>query len=273
MLGKLLKYDMKAGARMMPVVYFAIAGIYLIGFLARELKIGQILTTASVLLVIGAISTFIMTVVFVIQRFYKGLFGAEGYLTQTLPVGKGHLILSKLITAYVWMVLSFAVAALAFLAMLQLNHVTDLRKLIDILFGSSFTPLFVFFTLTGCAQLLAFIGEIYFSVSLANTRPFIKNSVIFSIVFFFVSNFVVGLLELVAMLFIPLGVNFTENGIKFTTETMAGSLALNMDVFRSADPIVSNISVGIGSGFADLLAGVVLLILARWLLTHKTSVK
>jgi hypothetical protein len=36
---------------------------------------------------------------------------------------------------------------------------------------------------------------------------------------------------------------------------------------------LSEIPLGIGSGFADLAAGIVLLLLARWLMAHKTSVK
>lgn len=272
MLIKLLKYDMKAGARMIPVIYAVIAGLYLTGLMAKALDIGQIKATTSVLLVIGGIAAVILTFVYVVLRFYKGLFGAEGYLWQTLPVGKGSHIISKMIAAYVWMVLSITVAVLSVLGVLYLNNAQDLGKWISTLFGSKFTPLVVFTVVTGGAQLLAFIGEIYFAITLSNTKPFIRNNILFSVLFFFAVNFVVGSLELLAMMFIPFGINITESGVEWTTEIMAKSLMFNMD-FTGTSSIVGNMSFGATSGLADLLAGIALLLAARWLMEHKTSVK
>jgi hypothetical protein len=273
MLGKLLKYDMKAGFRMIPVTYLAIAAFYLLGLVAKALKISQLLGSATFLLVIAGIAAVILTLVFIIFRFHKGIFGAEGYLTQTLPVGKGSIILSKVITAYLWMVFSIVAAILAVIAVLHLNDVKELNKLIDYLFGSSFTPFVVFIVVTGFIQLLAYIGELYFAMTLANTRPFIRSNVLLSIVFFFAANMAVGFLEILAMLFIPLGLRITESGVVWTTETMMGSLFKNGNIFAASEPPLSEISIGIGSGFADLAAGIAFLLIARWLLTHKTSVK
>ncbi|NLN81010.1 MAG: hypothetical protein GX136_00445 [Clostridiales bacterium] len=272
MLAKLLKYDLKAGARMIPVAYLAIAASYLLGLLAKSLKIDQLLGTASVLLILGAIASVLVTFIFIILRFHKGVFGAEGYLTQTLPVGKGQIIASKAISAYIWTVLSILVAILAVLGLFQLLDMKDIGKYIELLFGSSFTPFVVFVTVTGFIQILAYIGELYFAIALANTRLFIRNNIALSVVFFFAANFVVGLLEIVAMLFIPLGVRISDTGASFTTEIMAGSLS-NIDLLASSQPPLSEIPLGIGSGFADLAAGIVLLLLARWLMAHKTSVK
>lgn len=92
-------------------------------------------------------------------------------------------------------------------------------------------------------------------------------------VFFFVINMAVGILEIIAMLLIPLGLKFTETGVAWTTETMLGSMMLNTEALVSDQPFLSGISIGIGSCFADLAAGIGLLLAARWLLTHKTSVK
>ncbi len=273
MLGKLLKYDMKAGARMIPVTYLAIAVFYLLGLIAKGLHINQLLATATFLIVIAGIAAGILTLIYVILRFHKGLFGAEGYMTQTLPVGKGQIVLSKVIASYVWMVLSVVAAILAFFALIHLHDVKELNKLISYIFGSSFTPLVVFAVSTGFVQLLAYIGELYFAITLANTRPFIRNNVLFSVVFFFVANFVVGLLEIAAMLFIPIGIRITESGVSLTFETMIGSLFESGNFFNSTQAPLSEISIGIASGFADLAAGIGLLLLACWLLMRKTSVK
>lgn len=273
MLGKLMKYEIKAGLRLLPIVYLAIAGFYTLGLLAKAFDIIQIRMTMSVLLVIGGAAAVIMTLVFVILRFYKGLYSAEGYLAQTLPVSSGSLIAAKVITAYLWMLLSFIVAFLAVLSMLQLNDIKKLNELIKIAFGGSFTPLVIYFALSFFVQLLSFLGELYFAITLSNTRYLLRNSALFSIIFYFVANFAVSLLELVAMLFVPLGIIIKDKGVEWTTQTMAGSLALNWNVMNSQQPLVSNISVGIGNILADVIGGVALLLLARWLMTHKATVK
>lgn len=271
MLGKLLKYDMKAGARMIPVTYAGIAVFYLLGLIAKATKIEQLKVSAVFLLAVAAAAAIILTFLYVIMRFHKGVFGAEGYLTQTLPVSKGQIILSKLISAYVWIVISAVAAALAVMGLLHLLDSEELRILIEYIFSGNYTPLVVFVVVSTLVQLFAFIGEVYFAMALSNTRPFIRNNALFSAIFYFVAYFVVGLIEIVAMLVIPLGFRISESGAVWTTENMLGTLVESFNLGGSQP--LGSINIGIGSGLADLLAGVVLLILTRWLLTHKTSVK
>ena len=59
------------------------------------------LVFTGVMIAIGVIS-----IVFIIQRFYRGLLGEEGYLMFTLPVTPTQLILSKLITSVAVIVIS-----------------------------------------------------------------------------------------------------------------------------------------------------------------------
>ena len=272
MLGKLLKYEMRAGMRLLPIVYLALVGFYGIGALAKWLDIPQIRITMSVLLVIGGVAAVIIAVVFVIQRYARGVFGAEGYLSQTLPVSSGNLIASKVLAAFLWMIVSIVATVVAVLGMLQLNDVKELQDLIDTVFGGNFTPLVVFTLASSFAQLFAFIGELYFAITLANTRAFQRNNALLSVVFYFVANFAVSMVEVLSMLVIPLGVNITDSGVTWTTQTMLGSFTTNFTVM-DAQPLVANVSVGVGSSIADLVVGIVLLILTNWLLSKKASVK
>ena len=275
MLGKLMKYEIKAGLRFLPIVYIAIAASYLMGLLAKSLDIIQIRITMSLILFIGAFAAIIMTVVLVIIRYFKGLFGAEGYLTQTLPVGKGSLILSKVIAAYLWTVISTVAAILAFLAFIQLNADGQLNEMIDLVFGGKFAPFIAVVITMSAVKLLTYIGEIYFAITLANTRLFLKNNIVFSILFYFIVNFAEGLLEIPAMFFIPLGISISNSGVAWSTESMAHSLGFSLSNFAAVNnqSLISDVSVGVGSIFVDLLAGITLLLLSRWLLTYKSSVK
>ena len=51
------------------------------------------------IIVWGAI--YIATIVLIVRRFAKTVFGREGYLTNTLPVSAHQLILSKLLVAFI----------------------------------------------------------------------------------------------------------------------------------------------------------------------------
>lgn len=272
MLGKLLKYDFKYSARMLPVVYLAVAVAYLFGLLAKALNIAPLRISMSLLLVVGGVAGIIITFLTVILRYFKGLFGAEGYLSQTLPVSKGCLIASKVITAYIWMIISAAVAVLAFLAMFHLNDVEQLNELFDYLKSGNFTPMVIYLLLAGCVQLLAFLGELYFAITLANTRLFLKNNIVFSVVFYFASNMLVGLIEIPVMLFVPLGIKMSAAGAVWTTESMFQSIGFNLSTMQ-AQPSGIDQAIGMGNIFVEAAAGIVFLLLARWLMEHKTSVK
>ena len=45
---------------------------------------------------------YIATIVLIVRRFAKTVFGREGYLTNTLPVSAHQLILSKLLVAFIF---------------------------------------------------------------------------------------------------------------------------------------------------------------------------
>ena len=268
MLGKLLKYEAKAGAKPLCAVYAGMAGVFLIGLLARELHVVQIQVTTAFLLIAGGVAAVVMAVVMAILRYHRGLFGAEGYLTQTLPVSKGKLILAKLTAAYAWTAVSILAAVLAaagVMYLFRMNFAEIAGALIDLGMGTLLLVALPMFAI----QLLAFFGELYFAITLANTRPFLRSNAAFSFVFYLAANFAVGLLELVGMLVIPLGLHIGETGVYLTAETMLGSLL----EWTSFGVPARGFTIGIGSGVVDLAVGIGLLLAARWLLQHKTSVK
>lgn len=113
MLGKLLKYELKATSRVFLLLYPA---IILLAFVNKIM--GSILKHSSsnfallpqgifgMLYFILIVAVCVVTLVLIIQRFYKNLVGSEGYLMFTIPVSSTSLILSKLITAIIWAVAS-----------------------------------------------------------------------------------------------------------------------------------------------------------------------
>lgn len=124
MLTKLLKYEFRATARLfgpfyLVLIVFALvnrmirferlvdldASIFGFGFLEM---LGFLARLVYFVLIVGVL---VMTLLIMVQRFYKSLLGDEGYLMFTLPVRSWQHIVSKLITAVTWATASGLVTA------------------------------------------------------------------------------------------------------------------------------------------------------------------
>ena len=104
MFGKLLKYDFRSMWKTFRIVWPAALILALVNRFTLfgttnpgESAFGQWVSVISMGLFIGVCFTLvILSAVFVLTRFYKGLLGDEGYLMHTLPVKSWQLVLSKL---------------------------------------------------------------------------------------------------------------------------------------------------------------------------------
>ena len=147
MLGKLLKYEIKATARWFLPIYII---IFLFAFINRLInpfqKVGDTYTATveglNFLNFMRGISIFVyfalivaviaMTFIIIIQRFYKNLLGDEGYLMFTLPVKTWQHIISKLLTSMMWIILSFLVIISSILILLNIDNLfSELGRLIS----------------------------------------------------------------------------------------------------------------------------------------------
>lgn len=181
MLGKLIKYDLKALNRFMFIIHAfllaaAILGrIFLTGrldFRSQELNLTLLLTSYMLyLLVIVAAS--LGTYMVIAVRFYKSIFSDEGYLTNTLPVTRSSILLSKMISGGLWTVLDVCLIALStyillsttFLKEMLITHQTDIIQELNF---SNITEL------THCIYIIVFI----FIISALSALPIIYASII-----------------------------------------------------------------------------------------------
>ena len=93
MIGKLIKHDLKDGARRMGNIYAA-AGIAVVALLISAFVNSGILKfIASAAIIIVAFVSVIVTFASVVFGANKSLFGREGYLTHTLPVRTSSLMI------------------------------------------------------------------------------------------------------------------------------------------------------------------------------------
>ena len=197
MLGKLLKQDFRATARIMLPLYAAVPVLGLFtnlitrlcenqnGFLIRA--IGALVSFVFSLALIAAVVT---TVVLMILRFYRNLMTDEGYLMFTLPVSTTELICSKLIVSVVWFLGALAVDALGLLVTGRFGSYQDaVRFQVTYTFGMPMTGAqsagliieFVAFLLLCCVALCLMTYA-----AMAIGQSFKKNKGLMSVVFFFV---------------------------------------------------------------------------------------
>lgn len=120
MLGKLLKHEFRATARVMWVIYAAMLALsvgshFAIRYMDRP-ETHQLLRVLAVMVtflwVLALIFGAVMTLVLMVQRFHKNYLTDEGYLMFTLPVSIHSMIFSKLIVAIVWTILTVLVMML-----------------------------------------------------------------------------------------------------------------------------------------------------------------
>ena len=149
MLGKLFKYEMKATGRTFWPVYVAVLvlaainGFFLSGTISGDAynhynQIGtpQAISISIYIFLMAAMAA--ITMIVIIQRFYRNFLGDEGYLMFTLPAKTSQLIFSKVLTSSAWYVLSGLVAILSILLIAvtaisweQLMQLLDISVIIE----------------------------------------------------------------------------------------------------------------------------------------------
>ena len=131
MLLKLLKYDFRSMWKTFSLVWAACLVLALVNRFTLPFE-GQtnatigpgdgILAFITALVFFGVLfAMFVAVMIFVIQRFYKGLLGDEGYLMNTLPVPTWQLVLSKLVCAVFVSIASMVITFLACLILVPIR--------------------------------------------------------------------------------------------------------------------------------------------------------
>lgn len=124
MLGKLIKYDLKANRNLFLLMYGIFLAISLGTRIAMESMVRDLggysaLGVAAVFLLmsffVAVVVISVLGYILVVRRFYVHLFGEEGYLTFTLPVTASQHFAAKVISGLFWLFVSLLVQAAGFL--------------------------------------------------------------------------------------------------------------------------------------------------------------
>lgn len=273
MLGKLIKHECRATARILPFAYLATVILFLIAWIVK-LGVGEMTTVAmipAVLFLLASIGVFILMLVLCVMRYYKSMFGNEGYLTQTLPVRKSALYFSKLIVSILWLCASFILFIASLFGFFYLASTDTTLELVRTLFTPPYLGMVLFFIIAIFIQMILFIVAVSFCITLANTKPFLRNNIAFSFIFYLVFTCIQGALEVISMIFIPVSLMITPEKTQIIGQNM---LQYYSDAFSETTTGISmGMTVGVGFSIADLCMIAILLTLSILLLKKKASVK
>lgn len=223
MLGKLLKYEWKSTGRILPLIYLAVLVLSVfVGISFRNNMVwdripwGNLIFFSIYMILIVAMA--VVTIVVIIERFYKSMISQEGYLMHTLPVKPWQHIISKLCMAIIWVAIAIVVVVLSILIIGGASGVlTEVLAELDIslmlnemeyLFGDNVLDILI---ICGIVQGIRLILQVYAAMAIGGSAT--KNKIAYSFLAFVVIAVIVSVIASIISMGAMMGMFASANGI------------------------------------------------------------
>lgn len=274
MLTKLLKFEFKETARIIPFLYLVTLLIAAVSIGSSRLNLGFVKTTSSAILIVVGIAVLIVTFVVIAVRFYHNLYSNEGYLMFTLPVKPQKLLASKGIVAFCWILASVAVFIGSLLLGLysigvDLSELSEIRSEIIKLGLEKVViiaiPIFILIAI------IYFISQIYFAITVGNFPCFHGMGVAGSFISFLVTYITLKIFETIFAIFVPLALTVNLEGSIETTISMQNMFNYFVDAIKGIAP--NYIVIGLGGYIFDIIMIFVLTYFTGRIMNRKVSLK
>lgn len=216
MFGKLFKYDFKSNYKWYCITFAILLTLSIfMGFIAgsilrpeamnryseHPLSISGVIITFYLLFLLlfsASCAVFLSNTIIIIRRFYKNVFGREGYLTWTLPVTPHQILLSKLLSAFVWSLLCMLTMFISGLVIFGIA-----LPLVGFSFNEIFKfigeipDLWLWIVKYGFLNLLQILsGILFFYLAISVGQLFKKNRIMMAVLFGFLIWTVLAVLSL-----------------------------------------------------------------------------
>ncbi len=273
MFGKLLKNDLKAQFHSIAPLFFAIFFIVCVGEIFSLINDGVIGMLVGLGVVAVMLVACVVIIISVAINFSKTVFGKAGYLTLTLPVKTGSLVLSKTLSSLIW---TYSVYVLFFAFLFSWMYLssqrigTDLIETADgffsMLWGKSISTMLssmIYYLIWFGIIMFLIVQCMHFAITCSNVKPLSKFGVFSAITIFFVSFFIIIRVISAIGENLPIGMVMYEQVVTLTsnipeTRHSLGDTAMG---FGFIGPLLTLV-VAIGLHFP-----------MTYLITHKVNVK
>ena len=219
MLGKLIKYDLKYGAKIFILVHAILLAACIFGrfFFLDHLDFGR---TDSI--VVSSLAIFVSVMLFlyivvcfctwliIAARFYRSLFTGEGYLSWTFPVSGVLHLWAKILSGCIWFFLDCFICAAGIILLVTGSNVRDayfaIAPEVTEYFGmppGTFASVFFIYMLVSC---ICSVISTYFCIAAGQLFP--SHRILGALIAYFVYSFISQLLAfavLAAMRLFPAG--------------------------------------------------------------------
>lgn len=266
MLGKLMKHEFKSSAHSVMNIYIAAAVAIAAMLLSYAVKVTWVGIVGSIALIIIGLVCVVVTLVAVVTNFNRTLYGAEGYLSYTLPVKSGALLAAKAIVSFIWVLLSYLFMMATFFivfAYIQSSIGEEVGGMVEMLMSTVGLPSMkaigkaLAVTAVGMfIQIAVFVAAVFFAVTMSNIRPFQRFGIFTALAVFFLIYIVMQILLYVATTYIPLTVVIDGAGkiiVSLTTSMAATGAQQGMVIGIAGFVIEILIAAGLFAGTNALM--------------------
>lgn len=227
MLGKLIKYDLKYGYKIIFIVHAVLMVACIMGrfvlnkvdFRAPSEALGAMLAIFIALFALLIAGVSFATCAVIAVRFYRNLFTDEGYLTWTLPATPLEHLWSKIISGVIWYTFDILLCYLGLLILVTGDNVVSLYTQIapemTEALGMSLSSFTLYIVLFSLFSTLASVIMIYASITIGQLFP--GHRILGAIISYFALSFIIQIFTLVCMLLFNL--------FPYVGDTMTGSTA------------------------------------------------
>lgn len=273
MLGKLLKYEIKDTARIIPFLYLITIIFSALSFISKKLDLGWITITSSFLLIVVGIAVVIITFVVIVIRFSRNLYSNEGYLMFTLPVKPQLLLVSKTVVAFSWIIISLIILTGAlFVGMYGFGFdFNELAKNIAEFEKYGLGNIFCLLIPMILLLVIYLIAQIFFSITVANRPAFHGLGTAAGFLVFLATYTILQVVNSVLAIFIPLSVEVNLVGnvsASLSSKNMLGFIMQSMD---GNEP--TTIIIGLGGYIFEVIITFVLFYMTGRMMNKKVSLK
>ncbi len=203
MLKKLLKHEWNAVARKYGLFYLVLGVLTLVTCLIRLIPVENLFFNLGkmallVLYILALIGVFFCSTAMGVVRFYKNMVTEEGYLTFTLPVKVEQLVISKLLVAFAWQMITIVLCLLSVFLVFVPGHISfgeffgELSVMFDSL-GGTVTTIVVMMVVSIAYQFL------FYYLSIAIGQLFHDHKIVGSVVAYCVLSFVLEMIVMILM--------------------------------------------------------------------------
>ncbi|MCL2034967.1 MAG: hypothetical protein FWG94_09590 [Oscillospiraceae bacterium] len=273
MLGKLIKHQLRDTARIIPLSLIVVAFFIIATIISVQAGAGVPVILFAVFLLFTGFLAMYFIIGYCVIRFYKNVYGAEGYLTMTLPVAEKQIYASWTVTGIIWIAIGTVFAVISYFVgmdaifMFSPDDAGNSEE-IAMIMSSGFYIIMILGVFIGSLSILI---ELYFCTTIAHVKPFRKLGLGSAVLAYIALYGIQLLITMPLTFFVPLSVQYIPGtGWQYANISMVSAMT---DLMNPNSFSPEHATIGIAAFFWYLVPLIVLPVLTVRMMREKINLK